>query len=82
MALQPLDTILLLLIAFCAIATMAVKDLASAVIVFGAFGFFSALLYALLGAVDVALMEATVGAGLTTVFFVVAIRFTELKETP
>lgn len=38
----------------CAVAVMVVDDLLAAVVVFGAFSFFSALLFAVLGAVDVA----------------------------
>ena len=57
----------------CAIAVMVVEDLLAAVVVFGAFSFCSALLFAVLGAVDVALTEAVIGGAITTVFFVVAI---------
>jgi uncharacterized MnhB-related membrane protein len=45
----------------------------AAVIVFGAFSFFSAVFYAILGAVDVAFTEAAVGAAITTLFFVTAL---------
>ena len=43
---------------------------------FGAFSFFSATYFAILGAPDVAFTEAAVGAAITTVFFVSAISWT------
>jgi energy-converting hydrogenase B subunit D len=61
------------LIIVCAIAAVLVRDLLAAVIIFGAFSFFSAAYFALLGALDVAFTEAAVGAVITTVFFVTAI---------
>jgi energy-converting hydrogenase B subunit D len=61
------------LIIVCAIAAVTVRDLLAAVIIFGAFSFFSAVYFALLGALDVAFTEAAVGAVITTVFFVTAI---------
>ncbi len=68
-----LSTFFLLLIVICAIAAVSVRDLLAAIIIFGAFSFFSALYFALLGALDVAFTEAAVGAVITTVFFVTAI---------
>jgi energy-converting hydrogenase B subunit D len=68
-----LSTFFLLLIVVCAIAAILIRDLLAAVIIFGAFSFFSALYFAILGALDVAFTEAAVGAVITTVFFVTAI---------
>ena len=68
-----LATFFLVLVVVCAIAAMMVRDLLAAVIIFGAFSFFSALYFATLGALDVAFTEAAVGAVITTVFFVTAI---------
>lgn len=68
-----LSTYFLLLIVVCAIAAVSVRDLLAAVIIFGAFSFFSAIYFAVLGALDVAFTEAAVGAVITTVFFVTAI---------
>jgi uncharacterized MnhB-related membrane protein len=50
-----------------------VRDLTAAVIIFAAFSFFSAVLFAVLGAVDVAFTEAAVGGAITTLFFVSAL---------
>ncbi len=61
------------LIVVCAIAALSVRDVLAAVIIFGAFSFFSAIYFAILGALDVALTEAAIGAVIVTVFFVTAI---------
>ena len=66
----------LVLIIICAIAALSVRDLLAAVVVFGAFSFFSAIFFAIVGALDVAFTEAAVGAVITTVFFVSAIHRT------
>jgi energy-converting hydrogenase B subunit D len=63
---------LLVLILVCGVAALTVRDLMGAVIIFGAFSFFSAMFFAVLGAVDVAFTEAAVG-GITTLFFVMAL---------
>jgi uncharacterized MnhB-related membrane protein len=52
------------------------------VAIFGAFSFFSALYFAVLGALDVAFTEAAVGAVITTVFFVTTIFRTERRARP
>ena len=68
-----LALLFLVLILTCAIAALSVKDLLAAVVLFGAFSFFSAIFFAVMGALDVAFTEAAVGAVVTTVFFVSAI---------
>ncbi len=68
-----LDLILLAFVLICAIASIAVKDLLSSAIIFGAYSFFMCLLWAEMGAVDVAFTEASVGAGVSTILFIVAI---------
>jgi len=68
-----LDLILLVLVLVCAIASLVVKDLLSSAIIFGVYSFFMCLLWAEMGAVDVAFTEASVGAGVSTVFFITAI---------
>ena len=64
----------LLLMVVCAVAALHVKDLLAAVIIFGAFSFFSAAFFQ--DALDVAFTEAAVGAVITTVFFACAIQRT------
>jgi uncharacterized MnhB-related membrane protein len=68
-----LDLILLAFVLICAIASLVVKDLLSSAIIFGVYSFFMCLLWTEMGAVDVAFTEASVGAGVSTVFFIAAI---------
>jgi energy-converting hydrogenase B subunit D len=68
-----LDLILLVFVFICALSAITVKDLLSSAVIFGAYSFFMCLLWAEMGAVDVAFTEASVGAGASTVFFISAI---------
>lgn len=68
-----LDIILLVLTTICAIGAISVKDLLASVILMGGFSLFMCLLWVEMGAVDVAFTEASVGAGITTVLFVIAV---------
>lgn len=75
----PLVTMFLVLMVLCALFALNVTDLLAAVVIFGAFSFFSAIFFTLLGALDVAFTEAAVGAAITTVFFVSAIYHTDRR---
>ncbi len=68
-----IDIVLLPLVIICAIGAITVKDLLSAAILLGAYSFLLCLIWAVMGAVDVAFTEATVGAGVSTVFCVAAV---------
>ncbi|UCH20050.1 MAG: DUF4040 domain-containing protein [Deltaproteobacteria bacterium] len=68
-----LDHIILSLVIILALGAITVKDLLGAAILFGAYSFMMCLLWAIMGAVDVAFTEASVGAGVSTVFFVAAV---------
>ena len=68
-----IDIVILFLVIVCAIGAISVKDLLSAGILFGAYSFMMCLLWAVMGAVDVAFTEASVGAGVSTVLFIAAI---------
>jgi uncharacterized MnhB-related membrane protein len=68
-----LEIIILVLVVVCAVGALAVRDLLGAAILFGAYSFLMCLLWAIMGAVDVAFTEASVGAGVSTVFFVAAV---------
>lgn len=68
-----MELIIMGIVIVCAISALTVKDLLSAVILFGAYSFMMCLLWAIMGAVDVAFTEASVGAGISTVLFVAAI---------
>ena len=69
----PVDFIIMVLVMICGIAAISVRDLLGAAILFGAYSFMMCLLWAAMGAVDVAFTEASVGAGVSTVFFVAAV---------
>ena len=58
---------------FGAVAAIALRDVLNAIIAFAAFSFGISIAWILLAAPDVALTEAAVGAGITTVFFLVTI---------
>ena len=73
------DLIILTLVVICAIAAISIKDLLSAAIIFGAYSFLLCLLWTEMGAVDVAFTEASVGAGISTVFFIAAVYKTTRK---
>jgi len=68
-----LDIAILTLVVVCAVAAITVKDLLGSAILFGAYSFMMCLLWAIMGAVDVAFTEASVGAGVSTVFFVATV---------
>lgn len=67
------NIILLIFVLISAIAAITVKDLLSAVMILGAFSFFMCLLWAEMGAVDVAFTEASVSAGIGTILFIAAV---------
>ena len=69
----PVDLIIMALVMICGIGAIMVRDLLGAAILFGAYSFMMCLLWAIMGAVDVAFTEASVGAGVSTVFFVAAV---------
>jgi uncharacterized MnhB-related membrane protein len=68
-----LDLVILTLVVLSAVGAVVIKDLLGAAILFGAYSFMMCLLWAIMGAVDVAFTEASVGAGVSTVFFVAAV---------
>jgi len=64
---------IMLIVIILALGALAVTDLLGAAILFGAYSFMMCLLWAIMGAVDVAFTEASVGAGVSTVLFVAAV---------
>jgi multicomponent Na+:H+ antiporter subunit B len=73
--------LLVLLVALAGLS-IAAGDLLIAALALGGYGFAMALLWAALGAVDVAFTEAVVGAGATTVFFLAALLRTSRRRSP
>ena len=75
------EIILLILLLVTAAGAILVKDLMSAILLLGTYSFFLSLVWAWLGAVDVAFVEAVVGAGLATVLFLVTLFGTAPKDS-
>jgi len=76
----PFDIIILIFVVICAIAAITVKDLLSAVIILGAYSFFMCLMWAGMGAVDVAFTEASVSAGIGTILLIAAVMKTSRRS--
>ncbi|MBS3907954.1 MAG: DUF4040 domain-containing protein [Syntrophaceae bacterium] len=68
-----IDFALLFLVIIIAIAAVTLKDLLSATLLLGAYSFLMALIWVGMQSVDVAFMEASVGAGATTAFMIAAL---------
>lgn len=77
---QAFDAVLLLMLVTIALIVARTKDLLAASIIFSAYSLVLCLLWMHRGAPDVAMTEAAVGAGITTVFFLVAISKTVRRE--
>jgi uncharacterized MnhB-related membrane protein len=75
-----LTIFLVMLLVLTAFAVERTKDLLSAVIVFAAFSLILSVLWLILKAPDVALTEAAVGAGITTVVLLAVLAKTERYE--
>lgn len=71
---------LLLALVTLALIALKIRDLLAAVVVLSAYSFMMALLFVEMGAVDVAFTEATLGAGVSGVLFVVALFFMERRS--
>lgn len=75
------DIILLIFLVAAALIALTVKDLLSASMIYGIYGFLICLLWAEMGAVDVAFTEAAVGAGVSAVFFIATVFNTRRKSS-
>jgi multicomponent Na+:H+ antiporter subunit B len=67
------EIIFFIVLIITALLALYVRNLLIAVVTLSVFSFMSALLYVVMGAVDVGFTEAVVGAGVTGVLFVVLI---------
>lgn len=76
-----LELALFVFLLISALVALNVSDLLMAVVSLGAFSFILALLFVAMGAVDVGFMEASVGAGVSTVLFIIAIYRTSWRST-
>ena len=75
-----IDFWLLLILIVTALTAISLRDLLATVMALSVYSFFVAVLFGQLGAVDVAFVEATLGAGISGVLFIVAIYFTRRKS--
>ncbi len=75
-----LDGLLLLFLVVCAIAVAQIRDMLSAVIVFATFGLIMAIVWQQLSSPDVAMVEAALGTGVTTLLLIAAISKTRRTE--
>ncbi len=67
------DIIILVLLVLSAIIALQVKDLLAASMILGTYSLLICLLWAEMGAVDVAFTEAAVGAGISTVIMIATV---------
>ena len=75
------DFVILIFMVVAAIIALNIKDLLSASMIFGIYGFLICLLWAEMGAVDVAFTEAAVGAGVSAVLFIATVFNTNRKSS-
>ena len=78
---EPVVGVLLVLLVLLAVVAIQAADLLLAVVALGGYGFVMALVWATIGAVDVAFTEAVVG-GATTVFMLAALLRTSRRRSP
>ena len=74
------DIIILIFLVLTALISLRLKDLLGASIVFGIYSFLICLLWAEMGAVDVAFTEAAVGAGVSTVIMIATVYHTRRRS--
>jgi len=75
-----LDLVLLLFLIILSLAVVFSKDLLAATMIFSVYSLVMAIIFTRLQSPDVALTEATVGAGITTMLFIVTIIKTTRRE--
>lgn len=76
-----LDIIILVFLVVSGVIALHIRDLLSAALLFGIYSFLMCLLWAEMGAVDVAFMEAAVGAGVSTVFLIATVYNTKRRSS-
>ena len=69
-----LEILLLIFLVFCALAAVNAKNLVACVIIFMSYSSVMAILWLLLESPDLAITEAAVGAGVTSLLFFLALR--------
>ncbi len=76
-----LDIIILVFLVVSGVIALHIRDLLSAALLFGIYSFLMCLLWAEMGAVDVAFTEAAVGAGVSTVFLIATVYNTKRRSS-
>lgn len=77
------DVLRYLLLSFlvvCAVAVARTRDILAAVIIFAAYSLVMAIIWQLLASPDIAITEAAIGAGVTTLLLLAAISKTRRQE--
>jgi energy-converting hydrogenase B subunit D len=69
-----LEILLLLFLVFCALASVLTRNLVASVIIFMSYSSVMAIIWLLLASPDLAITEAAVGAGVTSLLFFLALR--------
>lgn len=77
---QALNVVLVLFLILCALAVERTRDLLSAVIIFASYSLVMSVIWLLLKSPDVAMTEAAIGAGVSTIMFVAVISRTRRME--
>ncbi len=77
---EVLNVILIIFLIVCAVAVEKTRDLLSAVVIFASYSLVMAVLWLLLRSPDVAMTEAAIGAGVTTIMFIAVISRTRRME--
>ena len=75
-----LDLLICLVTVLAGVAAMRSRNLVSAAVMVGVVSLMVSYLFLRMGAPDVAMTEAAIGAGLSTLIFLIAIRRTEEDE--
>jgi len=75
-----LDLLICLVTVLAGVAAMRSSNLVSAAVMVGVVSLMVSYLFLRMGAPDVAMTEAAIGAGLSTLIFLIAIRRTEEEE--
>ena len=77
---QVFNFVLVIFLIICALAVQHTDDLVGSIIIFVAYSLIMAILWLLLAAPDIAMTEAAIGAGVTTILFLVVISRTRRME--
>ncbi len=75
-----IDALVCLIMILAGVGAMVTRNLLSSSVLVGVVSLMVSVLFLRIGAPDVAMTEAAIGAGLSTVIFLIAVRRTEEKE--